>query len=833
MKEWDKKLKTDRERKFRLRLDRWTHAHALKQGVGNVLWRNKRRAGLAVAKLLPDMNVKLSKFWKSSKGSASDALEKDHANADNHATTWHRSNQSGFTQPKPKKLTKLFNVETITVAAHKDGQFWVPERKARRIETPAFKYAGIKPTTLDHQPKHEFDIRHYPRRQSKLNLRQSHDKYKLVAKVYLMAANIFFELVGLFVMCVGTDLLFSLGNVTSSVLARIYGRELGLMMFCVGVIMQLLTICGYLGAKRESRRLLQFYVVASFVCWCVQIGIVLISYKAATDYGHYPRADTAIRNEWASLSAAQRADTQNTFGCCGWSTIHDLAEHPCPEEAVVDPFNPRTCQPILMETAAGVMKPMWFIGVTVLSIEMVTLLLAQWIIHRKCVEEQEKLYKKDVPKHVVLVRWLLAELSRLFIVGSILLFLVGWDLVRGNGFVATGTISTLFGRELGAFLITGSVLVIIVSLIGRKGAHQHDSKLLLLFSFLTVSLVLAEVLMAAAAMKTKKDLNEYSELDDRLQRAYMDLAPGEKKQIHSELQCCGYSSVPIEPSSPCPDRVDIPCKLLLEQKGTILLSGLYSLMNFIISGQMFLLIFAGVLIYQPNHFSDTNAVYTEIETRTDPYMQGKTGKRTRSLMAAFVVINYSFMLIGCGMVLVGIDLFYALGFLTRQEIAEIAGDFMGLAILVMGVFTSLFSLLGIYGGVTRKKGPLLSYLTVMSITFVIFLLTAAIALRSSQDKDTYATVSDYGLEAWKLLPDPKKDAAQRAFTCCGYTAVPTMLNTSTSFTYPFRKAVHKLVTVSRYQNRTVIKQVRFTIGLFALIHVLAVACTRSKILMAS
>ncbi|CAK4384748.1 unnamed protein product [Aphanomyces euteiches] len=582
----------------------------------------------------------------------------------------------------------------------------------------------------------------------------------------LQAVNWFLILVSIVFVAIGVDFIYVLGNTSHSVALVLYGPTVGTYFLFFGEALAVIALLGLLAATHNtSGRLRTLYMLGLFLLVVGECILLAVANYHLVEVDMFPAATQSyLQTIWKGLSSSVRADVQTRLGCCGFASITDNQEIPCPEEALVDPLSPRTCFAAMTFAASSLFHNVFSSILGVVIAQVVALGIANVLVRWEAIRiyNLSHGYKKEETLFVVVLR-------------------SGLDVLFHWVFLALSSATVFVKVELGIPLVTLNGLYFLLNTVGGwalSGIHIRPMKG---FAIGHIVLLTAGVCLAIMLSTFETNLPTYTTLQTMLEARYVALSPQDKVELETNFMCCGYS---VSSQGTCTNATTtLPLcgksiTLAVQQLSSVTLD---RLTTFLLS-QLALLVTTGIFLSYQSAItpSTSQALSPQVDEFTDVTSVVINRVSAQILLLASIIVAF------CGAILVavGCDLLLQTNLVTISAVLNAFSTHAGTYILILGAVLVAASGIGIFGSLTRRKKWLWGLAVVLLGATTASLALYAAAYRI-QNPANASIVNATMLSTWTAFAPATKQFVQNAYTCCGFSKVLT--DGVVSYTLPYLK----------------------------------------------
>jgi hypothetical protein len=144
---------------------------------------------------------------------------------------------------------------------------------------------------------------------------------------------------------------------------------------------------------------------------------------------------------------------------------------------------------------------------------------------------------------------------------------------------------------------------------------------------------------------------------------------------------------------------------------------------------------------------------------------------TKKIQTIHVLLDTCLLTFSIGLMAVGFDLWFALGFIMDSVIQNLFGTDIGPLCGLFGIALLVTSLFGYFSALRHSHTALQILITVLVLALLAQLTIGALLFRVANDLEKYPAVDNTVRSRWKALPGKVKEETQSSFGCCGYRNV--------------------------------------------------------------
>ncbi|OQR99823.1 transmembrane protein [Achlya hypogyna] len=608
----------------------------------------------------------------------------------------------------------------------------------------------------------------------------------LVVRRGLQLLNGFLVVVATVFIAIGVDFYAFLGNTTANVAVAVFGPPVGLGFLLFGLALAAVSGLGLLAAAANtSSRLRSVYIVLLLLLLVGETILIGIAHKHVVDVADFPKATFSfLQGRWTNVSPAVRESIQNELGCCGFATVADAPELPCPDVALLAPE--RACFPTLTAAASTLFGQLFSSLAGLVIVQVVALGLANVLVRWEALRISA-LAAGTSPKPSlveVLLRCTLPVASHLSACAMLFSIVAGLDVLLQWDLFALASVTVFVRLEFGIPIVIVSCLYLGLHLHGASavaGAHVRGMKT---YVFGHVVLLIAGAALAIVLTTVSANLGTYTNLQTILQARYLGLSAQAKLELETDLVCCGFNATSQGACAP-PTAAPLCAGPVTTAIANFAFVTQERLTTYLLS-QLGVAFFTGLFVAmqkdEPTLAAPASHAADEF---TDPLNVLVRRVCTQIVLLASLVVAF------CGALLVGVgvDILLETNIVAVSAVLTAFSYYTGAYILLLGVLLLGGSGLGLFAGLTRAQRWLWYFGALLLSACVCCLALFAAAYR--MQNPTVAQVVNATLyQTWKGFVPATKQFVQDAYGCCGYDRI------GDNFTLPYTVATWTLNATS-------------------------------------
>jgi hypothetical protein len=650
-------------------------------------------------------------------------------------------------------------------------------------------------------------------------------QYRRVTFLFRVS-NLLLALLGVLLLFAGIEVQFVLGRTPAELVLYLYGGPLGATLLVGGGVLLAGGVAGVVLARRDASNAARTaYLTSLGLGLLAQSLVVLFTFHLLENFDSKPNGVAlALRSHWDALSSDTKTQLQASYGCCGFLAISE--EGSCPEEAL-DAVPPRTCSMILGIQASSLFSSSFIYVKAVLFVEIACVALVNFLVRwRRIRLVQLAASGANTSAEATIVRSLvsaalLCSLPPLYALmactaaGGVIF---GADLMVHWGALAEPLVSALWGVEIGALIVAGAVVCLLVSLWALRALGRRDVRALRWVLGLSSAFLLLTLAVRTYLGRLLADFHVDPSITKAIEAKFEALSHATMLDLEMNLECCGFSA---NAQGTCVDGAsDIQVPTCQGHVGKALeraLSLSIERLTWFVVAQAVVLVLLAWLSWRLRHLSSLSAVRPSPADQDAPQARGPLTLPQKLCTGGLALLNLGAAVAGVGVLCLGVDVLFELNVLQMSYLLRVFDRRLGLYLLVFGGGMEVFALAGgvvAWLGTQQRPGVKAArkWLVICYSLMCVALFIAAFVLAGVGHKlSSQFTLTTKGDDAkalaidtrvkdlWSSAPSTTKMFVQNSLQCCGYDRLEAA-NGSVSYTLQAEEfGWRRLASTSTYQ----------------------------------
>ncbi|KAE9249549.1 hypothetical protein PF004_g3339 [Phytophthora fragariae] len=628
-------------------------------------------------------------------------------------------------------------------------------------------------------------------------------QYRRVTLLFRLS-NLALVMLGIVLLFAGIEVQFVLGRTPAELVLYLYGGPLGITLMVGSVVLIVGGISGVLLARREASHAARTAYLSSLgVGLLTQLLVVLFAYHLLENFNAMPRGVAlALRSHWDALSTDAKTQLQVSYGCCGFLTVSE--EGSCPEEAL-DTVPPRTCSAVLGVQASTLFSSSFIYVEALFFVEIACVALANFLVRWRRIRlvqlatsDANASAEASIVRSLVSVA-LLCSLPPLYallacVAAGAVFF--GVDLMVQWGAMADPLVAALLGVEIGALIVAGAAVYLVIALWSMYALGRRDIRALRWIAGFSLIFLLFTLAVRAYSGRLLADFYVDPSISRAIEAKYTALPPSSTLlRVEMSLGCCGFRD---HAQGTCvEDSSDIGIPTCREQVETALERALSLAINrltgFVIAEAVVLVLLAWLCL-RLRHFASLAAISSGQAVIEVPSARQPLTLSQQVFVVVLALLSLVAAAAGIGVLCLGVDVLFELNVLQLSYLLRVFDRRLAVYLLIFGggievfaIFGGIVAWFGAQGSHRRPRIKALrkwlvdSYLVACIVLFIAAFMLAGVGHKLSMQltpttEADEVTANELAVDTrlkdlWSSAPSTTKLFVQNTLQCCGYERV--------------------------------------------------------------